>query len=184
VTIVEQHAKQPALPRTFRRESARLDERGVARLGRHLQPRGAQRVEFLHGRHVAAPLTWRGQAAPTVWRAKSRTHRRFRGLFQSAKALHLSGRRFDRVVLARSGKPVFAMTGDSFVSLGEELEAGQNPIFLIRTLPEKLHDPDGNPAFGRWEGGWLGVMGKQMEDVNQAARQWIGGDDVTKAGKA
>jgi hypothetical protein len=57
VTIVEQHAKQPALPRTFRRESARLDERGVARLGRHLQPRGAQRVEFLHGRHVAAPLT-------------------------------------------------------------------------------------------------------------------------------
>jgi hypothetical protein len=108
----------------------------------------------------------------------------FRGLFQSAKALQLSGRRFDRVVLARSGKPVFVMTGDSFLSLGEEFRAGQNPIFLIRTLPEKLHDPDGNPAFGRWEGGWLGVMGKQMEDVNQAARRWIGGDDVTKAGKA
>lgn len=99
----------------------------------------------------------------------------FRGLFQSAKALHSSGRRFDRVVLARSGTPVFVMTGDSFLALGEEFRAGQNPIFLIRTLPEKLYQPDGKPAFGRWEGGWLGVMGKQMEDATQAAQQWMEG---------
>lgn len=99
----------------------------------------------------------------------------FRGLFQSSKALHDSRRQFDRVVLARSGKPVFVMEGDDFFSIGSEYGAGQNPVYLIRTLPEKLRRPDGMAAFGTWEGGWLGVLAKQMDDANEAARQWAGG---------
>ncbi|MBM4026324.1 MAG: hypothetical protein FJ280_13120 [Planctomycetes bacterium] len=96
----------------------------------------------------------------------------FRALFQSAEALHESGRRFDRVVLARAGSPVFLMEGEAFSTIGAEFSAGQNPAYLIRTLPEKLFRPSGQPAFDRWEGGWLGVLGEQMEDANQAAHQW------------
>jgi hypothetical protein len=97
-----------------------------------------------------------------------------RGVFQSAKALHASGRKFERVILARSRTPIFLMTGDNFSSIGAEFSAGQNPVYLIRTFPEKLQRLDGTAAFGRWEGGWLGVVGKQMEDVNKAAREWSG----------
>ena len=96
----------------------------------------------------------------------------FRGLFQSAEALHKSGRTFDKVVLARSGTPVFLMKGDEFSTIGAEFEAGQNPVYLIRTLPEKLFRPNGVEAFGRWEGGLIGVLGKQMEDANEAAKLW------------
>lgn len=96
----------------------------------------------------------------------------FRALFQSAEVLHDSGRKFDRVILARSGTFVFLMDGEVFSTIGAEFGAGQNPIYLMRTLPEKLYRENGEPAFGRWEGGWLGVLGKQMEDVNNVAQQW------------
>jgi hypothetical protein len=99
----------------------------------------------------------------------------FRGLFQSAAAMTAADRKFDRVVLARSGQPIFIIGGEDFNRLGLEFTAGQNPVFLIRTLAEKLLNPTGESAFGQWEGGWLGVMGKQMEDANEAGRRWAGG---------
>jgi hypothetical protein len=99
----------------------------------------------------------------------------FRALFQSAEAFHESGRKFDKVLLARGGTPVFLITGNEFAALGAEYSAGQNPVYLIRTLPEKLYRPSGEAAFGRWEGGWLGVLTKQMEDANNAAQQWASG---------
>jgi hypothetical protein len=99
----------------------------------------------------------------------------FRAIFQSAEALHRAGRSFDRIILARAGTSVFLLTGEAFGSLGAEFGAGQNPVYLIRTLPEKLHRPTGEPAFGRWEGGWLGVLSKQMDDANEAAKRWMQG---------
>lgn len=99
----------------------------------------------------------------------------FRALFQSAEALHEDGRKFNKVVLSRAGTPVFLMEGEEFSTIGVEFNAGQNPVFLLRTLPEKLLLPSGQAAFGRWEGGWLGVMGKQIEDANDAAKQWASG---------
>jgi hypothetical protein len=96
----------------------------------------------------------------------------YRGVFQSAQALSKSGREFDKVILARNGTPRFQLEGSTFLELGREFGAGQNPVYLIRTFPEKLHKPDGTPAFGTWTGGLLGVLGRQMEDVNEAARQW------------
>ena len=98
----------------------------------------------------------------------------FRGLFQSASALASSGRSFDHVILARGGTPVFMMTGDDFRELGVEYSGGQNPAYLIRTLPEKLYKPTGEAAFEHWEGGILGVLGKQMEDATEAGRTWAG----------
>ena len=99
----------------------------------------------------------------------------FRGLFQAAKALHAAGRSFKKVNLVRSGTPVFVMSGQAFDEMGTEYAGGQNPIYLIRTLPEKLYLPDGTAAFGSWTGGWLGVMGRQMEDVNEFAQRWMAG---------
>jgi hypothetical protein len=99
----------------------------------------------------------------------------FRGLFQSAEALHKSGRKFKRVILARRGTSVFVIKGEEFLNVGAEYGSGQNPVYLVRTLPEELYRMSGEAAFGRWEGGLLGVFGKQMEDVNQAAQQWVEG---------
>ena len=94
----------------------------------------------------------------------------YRGTFQSAKALHEAGRRFDRVVFARSGAPVFWMTGEDFQSLGREYAAGENPLYLIRTLPGHLHRPDGEP-FSHSQGG----MASPFDEANEAMRRWIRG---------
>jgi predicted small secreted protein len=96
----------------------------------------------------------------------------WRGLFQSAEALHDEGLTFDHVILERSGSPVFLMSGEDFGTLGAEFGGGQNPVYLLRTLPEKLDRPDGQAAFATWEGGLIGVATKQMKDVNTAAKEW------------
>lgn len=98
----------------------------------------------------------------------------FRGLFQAAAVLTESGRSFERVILARRGDAIFQMKGDDFERLGREFKGGQNPVFLLRTLPAKLHKPSGEAAFSEWEGGLLGVVGKQMEDLTAAGRSWAG----------
>jgi len=97
-----------------------------------------------------------------------------RGLFQSAGALASAGRNFDRVILARSGTPIFIMAGKEFSQLGAEFSGGQNPAFLIRALPEMLYTPSGKPAFGRWEAGMPGALEKQMSDANEASKAWSG----------
>ena len=48
-----------------------------------------------------------------------------RGLFQSAKAMHDAGRKFDRVFLARSGNSVYLMTGSDFEELGKSFGGSQ-----------------------------------------------------------
>lgn len=100
-----------------------------------------------------------------------------RALFQAAEAL--KGREFGRVILARQGKPMFMMEGAAFAQLGQEYSSGQNPVYLIRTLPEQLYLPDGTAAFGSWTGGWLGVFGRQIEDVNSFGQAWMTGKHST-----
>jgi hypothetical protein len=97
-----------------------------------------------------------------------------RSVFVSADVLQKRGSEFERVYLARRGKIVFMMEGAAFDEIGAEYGAGQNPVYLVRTFPEKLHHPDGNAAFGQWTGGIFGVLGKQMEDVTTAIEQWAG----------
>ncbi len=96
----------------------------------------------------------------------------FRGIFQCAEALSSSDRVFEWVVLARSGRPAFLLTGKDFSQIGREFSAGQNPVYLIRTLPERLLNVKGDRAYSEWQGGLLGVFGKQMSDANDAARKW------------
>ena len=98
----------------------------------------------------------------------------FRGLFQSAKAMHDAERTFTRVELARSGSPVFWMEGSAFGEMGTQFAMGENPVYLVRTLPEKLYRPSGEAAFGTWTGGLLGVALRQMQDAKDAASEWAG----------
>lgn len=99
-----------------------------------------------------------------------------RSLFQASQALQ--GRRFSRVVLARSGHAVFVISGEDFASLGGAYSDDENPIYLVRTLPEKLRRPDGTPAFGAWSGGWLGVVTRQLQDVTAFAASWAHGQPI------
>jgi hypothetical protein len=78
---------------------------------------------------------------------------------------------YSDVTLAYAGTSKFMLDGAYFHELGVEFGA-QNPVYTIRTLPENVKKLDGSAAFGRWEGGWLGVMNKQMEDFSEFHKQW------------
>ncbi|WP_141243972.1 hypothetical protein [Sphingomonas lenta] len=98
-----------------------------------------------------------------------------RRLLKSAEAL--KEREFDKVYLAYKGKDKFYLEGAYFKKLGEERE-WQNPVYTMRTLPENVRNLDGSPAFETWEGGWLGVTGKQMEDAGEFQKQWWVNDAI------
>lgn len=122
------------------------------------------RAWLLHPTDITVDLVRLKEAAPIDI---------MRGLFQASAAL--KDRKFSTVILARAGKPVFKMSGADFQELGRSYAAGENPIYLIRTLPESILLMDGSLAFGTWTGGWLGVLGKQMEDVTDFGEGWAAG---------
>jgi len=94
-----------------------------------------------------------------------------RRLFKAAEAL--KDRSYSKVVLTYRGTGKFLLEGGQFKTIGEEREF-QNPIYTIRTLQEHVANMDGSPAFETWTGGWLGVMGQQMNDHNEMhARWWV-----------
>jgi hypothetical protein len=79
--------------------------------------------------------------------------------------------RVDRVVLSHKGTAKFMLKGEYFRTLGSDYQS-QNPAYTLRTLPEHVYRLDGSSAFGTWTGGLIGVLGKQMEDVNELHRRW------------
>lgn len=84
--------------------------------------------------------------------------------------------RFDEIILSRRGKRTYLLTGSYFREMGVEYLAGENPIYLMRTFPENVRRLDGTSAFQTWEGGLLGVLGNQMNDLNEFCHSWIGAD--------
>ena len=63
------------------------------------------------------------------------------------------------------------MDGSYFQEIGATRQT-QNPVHTMRTMQEHLTNLDGTPAFGTWTGGWLGVLGKQLEDHNEFHKRW------------
>lgn len=100
-----------------------------------------------------------------------------RRLLKTAEALKDSS--FDRVYLSSAGRERFYLEGSYFKRLGEERE-WQNPIYTIRTMPENIRNLDGTQAFGSWSGGFIGVMGGQMEDNAKFHREWWANDALTQ----
>lgn len=97
----------------------------------------------------------------------------FRVFLQFAAAM--KGEQFESVELAFRGETKFVLDGAAFRELGQDYGT-QNPMYTVRTLPEKLRTPDGRPAFERWEGGALGVLGAQMDDFEEFQRRWYLGE--------
>lgn len=92
-----------------------------------------------------------------------------RRLFKAAEALQ--DRKYDSVVLAWHGQARLLMDGATFQEIGANRQI-ENPIYTMSTMQEHLYNPDGSPAFGTWTGGWLGVLGKQLEDHNEFHKRW------------
>ncbi|NNH77378.1 hypothetical protein HLH17_06780 [Acinetobacter sp. ANC 5380] len=86
-------------------------------------------------------------------------------------AEQLQNQNFKKVYLSYKGTDKFYFKGDYFQVLGKEYEF-QNPIYTLRTMPENVYTLDGDLKYGSWEGGWLGVMNKQMDDLKDFSEQW------------
>lgn len=66
-----------------------------------------------------------------------------------------------RVVLARNGKPVYALTGDDFRKMGREFTLIHNPVVPLRDLNQVLRLPDGQKP--------------PLSDIGTTARRWVAG---------
>lgn len=99
----------------------------------------------------------------------------FRVLLQTAQALQDES--FDEVILAYQGDPRFILPGDDFQVMGAEFET-QNPVYTIRTFPEKLIRPSGEAAFPTRSGGLIYLMRAQMEDFSAFNEEWYLNDLV------
>jgi hypothetical protein len=67
----------------------------------------------------------------------------------------------DRVVLARSGEPVWALSGDDFRRVGHDFTVVRNQVLVLRSLTEALRLPDGQKP--------------PPLDFGEAARRWATG---------
>jgi len=67
----------------------------------------------------------------------------------------------------------YILPGEDFYSVGLMHSYGENPIYIIRTFPEKLLLPNGRHAFPKWEGGILAVAARQLEDFNTFMKTWL-----------
>jgi hypothetical protein len=93
----------------------------------------------------------------------------FRVFLQYAQAM--KAEQFKRVELAYQGRTKFILGGEDFRQMGVEY-GDQNPMYTMRTFPEKLRTAEGLPAFETIEGGALGVLGAQMEQFGEFHRKW------------
>lgn len=66
-----------------------------------------------------------------------------------------------RVVLARDGRPIYALTGDDFRKVGREFTLIRNPLVALRDLNEALRLPGGAKP--------------PLADIGTTARHWASG---------
>jgi hypothetical protein len=100
----------------------------------------------------------------------------FRAFLQFSQKI--KEKRFTEVRISYREELKFKLEGAYFQQLGTEY-ATQNPVYTIRTFPSHLYLPDGTRAYGEWQGGWLGVAMKEMEDFNDFSKQWYLQDYVS-----
>ena len=84
----------------------------------------------------------------------------------------LQDRQFEKVNLCFRGEERFVLDGVDFAVIGKEYES-QNPMYTIRTFPEKLLLPDGTKAYKTHRGGVLYLMKVQMSDFNDMSEKWF-----------
>jgi len=92
-----------------------------------------------------------------------------RNLYLTADAL--KDQHFTSVELAYRGRGRFLINGDKFNEIGQQWRS-QSVMYLVTALTSSATDLTGKPAFETWEGGWIGVMSRQLQDHNQLHWSW------------
>jgi len=92
-----------------------------------------------------------------------------RNLFKVAEAI--KSQPFGRVQLAYQGRGRFLIPGHKFREIGKEWRS-QSVAYLVSVLPQSATKLNGEPAFGTWSGGFLGVIMHQLQDHNQLHWAW------------
>jgi hypothetical protein len=77
----------------------------------------------------------------------------------------------DRVCFARSGKIKYYIPANTLRPLADSYAAGGR-VWSFNNLPQSVRTPEGQPAYSEWTGGWLGVLQKQTEDLNDFIHDW------------
>jgi len=77
----------------------------------------------------------------------------------------------DRVILARNGQQRFYLQSKDLRPLVNSY-AGGGRIWAFKNLPASIYRMSGSRPFGEWTGGWLGVLQKQSEDLNDFLTAW------------
>jgi len=96
-------------------------------------------------------------------------------LMQFADKLNLDS--VNRIVLARNGQERFYITGSDLRTLADSYGGGGR-IWAFNNLPASVRRMDETRAYAEWSGGWLGVLNKQAEDLDEFIEEWIGYDSV------
>lgn len=102
-----------------------------------------------------------------------------RNLFKAAEGL--KDQRFGMVVLAFHGTPKWLIDPDAFQTIGRE-RAFQNPVYVMRTMQQDVKTLDGAPAFPALSGGWLGVLGEELNQHKRFHEGWWLDDAMAGAG--
>jgi hypothetical protein len=79
--------------------------------------------------------------------------------------------RYQRVVLAAFGQPRLVILGYYFQSVGQEYET-QNPIYTVRTFAHHVQSLDGSYPWPEPDGGFLWVLGQEMDQFGQFNETW------------
>ena len=88
--------------------------------------------------------------------------------FQAAEMLKDND--YKKVYLANKGEKFFFIDGSYFKDLGYSYSAGNTPIL---DMPSHVYNLDGTHAYETWSGGWLGVMNKQLEDLDDMIEKLV-----------
>ena len=78
---------------------------------------------------------------------------------------------FKTINLCFRGKVRFILKGVDFKVMGNDF-GSQNPVYTLRTFPEKLLLPNGSNAYQSHRGGLLYLMKVQMEDLSDMNGIW------------
>nr|WP_290696371.1 hypothetical protein [Halomonas sp. UBA3074] len=92
-------------------------------------------------------------------------------VFLNTAAL-LKDMEFEKVELCFREETKFLLSGDEFKVIGNEF-GEQNPMYTIRTFPEKLSLVDGQDAYETHNGGVLYLMQVQMADFQNMNEKWF-----------
>jgi hypothetical protein len=80
---------------------------------------------------------------------------------------------FTHLSIASAGEEVYRLEKSDLNELAHQYELGAR-IWAFNQWPERLRKPTGGRAFGSWTGGSIGVAMRQMEDLNDALKAWLG----------